>query len=110
MSLCGLILSDKEKNLITATLYNIIKNERRESPATVKNKWKLFFRGYLASGTRASNYLYWVSNHRPLLCKMVSFLCSMNEITLDNFQSRIEIIGWETELDHFGVNHILGRY
>jgi len=110
MSLCGLILSDKEKNLVTATLYNIIKNERRESPATVRNKWKLFFRGYMATETRTSTHLYWVSDHRPMLGKMCIFICLMNEITLDNFQPKIEIIDWETELAHLGVNHILGRY
>ena len=77
MSFGGLVLSKKEKNAITKQLFLIIKNDRKLSPLGVKKEWALFFRGVLATRSRASNQ-YFISDHRPWLCKMCAYLAELN--------------------------------
>jgi hypothetical protein len=46
------------------------------SPLDVRKEWALFFKGVLATGSRAS-YQYFSSDHRPWLTKMCSYLCDL---------------------------------
>ena len=110
MSFGGLFLSNEEKNSITATLYNLVKNERHESPTCAREKWKLFFRGLMTTNQRLSD-LYFISDHRPILVKMCSFLQRQADSSLfDSDQYYTDTNEIELELAHYGVNHLLGRY